>query len=183
MFPFVRFAYEIVRVKSLPPLAHPTETHVSHHICWPWDLDQFLELNNGRALTLFDLGRFGLAERMGLLETLRRERWGLTIAGSSVRYRRRIRGMERFTMRSRAVCFDDRFMYLEQSTWRTDGECAHHALYRSAATDQNGIVAPSRLMEAMGQSPVSPEMPDWIAQWVRAEGTRPWPPMQSDLPI
>src|SRR3712207_8112527 len=27
-------------------------THESHHVCWPWDLDVFGELNNGRALTL-----------------------------------------------------------------------------------------------------------------------------------
>ncbi len=28
--------------------------------CRPWDLDMFMEVNNGRLLTLYDLGRFAL---------------------------------------------------------------------------------------------------------------------------
>ena len=108
MFPFVRLFAELRRSKRLPPLENLTDLHVSEHICWPWDLDLFAELNNGRALTLFDLGRLGMAQRNGLIDTLKRERWGLTMAGSSVRYRRRIRNFERFTVKSRAVCWDDK---------------------------------------------------------------------------
>ncbi len=33
------------------------DTYISDHICWPWDIDILGELNNGRALSLFDLGR------------------------------------------------------------------------------------------------------------------------------
>ena len=182
MFPFFRLAKEVIRARRMPPLENVTDIHVSHHICWPWDLDMFLELNNGRALTLFDMGRLGMAQRNGLVDTLRREGWGLTMAGSSVRYRRRIRGMERFTVKTRAVCWDDKFTYIEQSMWKKNGECANHVLYRAAVTDKNGIVTTDRVLKAMGQDHVSPPMPDWIANWARAEATRPWPPMQDDAP-
>ena len=80
-----------------------TGTHVSHHYCLPWDIDLWRELNNGRTLTLYDLGRIPLAGRVGLIKVLRRERWGLTMAGASVRYRRRIRVFDRIEMRSRLV--------------------------------------------------------------------------------
>lgn len=182
MFPFFRLIKEMARARRMPPLQNLTDTHVSHHICWPWDLDAFLELNNGRTLTLFDLGRLGMAQRAGLIDTLKREGWGLTMAGSSVRYRQRIRGMERFTVKSRAVCWDDKFTYIEQSMWKPNGDCANHVLYRAAFTDENGIVSPDRVLYAMDQSPKSPPMPDWIANWCRAEATRPWPPMQ-DTPV
>lgn len=178
MFPFFRLAKEMYRAKRMAPFQSLTDLHVSEHICWPWDLDAFLELNNGRTLTLFDLGRLGMAQRAGLVDVLKRERWGLTMAGSSVRYRRRIHGFERFTVKSRAVCWDDKFTYIEQSMWKKDGECANHVLYRAAVTDKNGIVAPERVLQAMNQSAVSPPMPDWIANWCQAEATRPWPPMQ-----
>ena len=59
--------------------------------CRPWDLDMFMEMNNGRVLTLYDLGRFDLSIRSGLWDTLRAQRWGLAVAGSSVRYRKRVR--------------------------------------------------------------------------------------------
>lgn len=76
---------------------------MTQHICWPHDLDFFLELNNGRAMSLHDIGRFAMGQRVGLIETIRREGWVLTMAGSSVRFRRRIRGFERFEVRSRAM--------------------------------------------------------------------------------
>ena len=178
MFPFIRFFKDMYLVRRMPRFERLTDTHVSHHICWPHDLDGFMELNNGRALTLYDLGRLAMAHRAGLIDLLRREKWGLTMAGSHVRYRRRIRGFERFEMRSRAVCWDDKFTYIEQSMWKRDGECASHVLYRAAMTDKKGIVAPSRALKAMGQDSASPAIPDWIANWIKAEATRPWPPMQ-----
>ena len=74
MFPFVRLAKDLVLARRQPRLERLTDTHISHHVCWPWDLDAFGELNNGRALTLYDLGRLGLAQRTGLISTLRRNR-------------------------------------------------------------------------------------------------------------
>ena len=141
-------------------------------------MDWFAELNNGRALTLYDLGRLTMGARSGLISTLKRERWGMTIAGSSVRYRRRLRAFERFEMRSRVVCWDDKFIYIEQSMRKTNGECASHVLYRSAVTDKNGIVTPDRVLTAMDQELGSPPIPGWVAAWIKAEGHRPWPPMQ-----
>lgn len=174
MYPIIRLAWEFWEHRKATPLA-PTDTHVSHHRCWPWDIDLFAEMNNGRTLTLYDLGRLPLARRAGLVRALRENGWGLTMAGASVRYRRRVRAFQRFEMRSRAVCFDDRFIYLEQSMWR--GEiCCSHILYRSAVTDRDGIVAPARVMAAIGVSEVSPQMPDWIAAWIAAEDRRVWPP-------
>lgn len=178
MFPFFRLIKDVTLASRQPPLKNLTDTHVSQHTCWPQDLDIFLELNNGRALTLYDLGRIAMAQRAGLVAVLKRERWGLTMAGSHVRFRRRIRGFERFEVRSRAVCWDDKFIYIEQSMWKRDGECASHVLYRSAVTDKNGIVGTARVMSAMGQDILSPDMPEWIAHWTRAESARPWPPMQ-----
>ena len=177
MFPFVRLVKDVLIARRQPRLERWTDMHVSHHICWPHDLDIWLELNNGRALSLYDLGRTMLAERTGLLSVLRREGWGLTLAGTSTRFRRRIRGFERFEMRSRAICWDDKFTYLEQSMWKRNGECASHVLYRSAITDRNGIVPPARVLAALGQNAASPAMPDWVLNWTEADATRPWPPM------
>lgn len=177
MYPFVRMFKELIVARKADPLPI-TGTHVSQHICWPQDIDIWMELNNGRTLTLLDLGRIPLAHRIGLIALLRKRRWGLTMAGVSVRYRRRIRTFERFEIQSRAVCWDDKFVYIEQSMWKRNGECANQALYRAAVTDANGIVTPDRILDALGQSGESPEPPEWIANWIAAEATRPWPPLQ-----
>ncbi|SEO59172.1 Acyl-CoA thioesterase FadM [Salinihabitans flavidus] len=178
MYPFVRMFHQLWRHRRDPPLPL-TGVHVSHHRCWPWDIDMWVELNNGRTLTLYDLGRIPLARRVGLIAALRANRWGLTMAGVSVRYRRRIRTFERVTMTSRALCWDARFIYLEQAMWKADGACANHALYRSAVTGPGGLVPPATVLAAMGQPEASPPMPDWVQAWVAAEATRPWPPEMS----
>ncbi len=181
MYPFVRLIKEAVVARKAVPL-QIGETHVSNHVCWPWDLDMWMELNNGRTLTLYDLGRIPLAQRSGLLPMLAKHRWGLTMAGATVRYRRRIRAFDRIEMHSRLLTWDERFMYLEQSMWKTNGDCASHAVYRGAVTDRNGIVATDRVMEALGFSATPPDMPDWVATWLQAEDQRPWPPMQDPVP-
>jgi acyl-CoA thioesterase FadM len=181
MYPVIRLAWQLWRHRNDPPLPL-TGTHVSHHLCLPWDIDLWRELNNGRTLTLYDLGRIPLAGRVGLIGVLRRQRWGLAIAGASVRYRRRVRMFDRVEMRSRLVTWDARFMYLEQSMWRRDGECASHILYRAAVTGKDGIVPPDRVLEALGRSGhAAPPAPEWVEAWARADAARPWPPMQDGV--
>ena len=174
MYPFVRLAKDMILARNAPEL--PTlGVHVSYHRGWPQDIDGFLEMNNGRILTILDLGRTVLAKRVGLLKALREKRWGLTMAGVSVRYRKRIRPFVRFKMVSRAVGWDDKFFYLDQTIWIGD-ECAVQALYRSAITDENGIVRPRRLFDHIGYEGDRPELPDWVQGWIDADATRPWPP-------
>lgn len=177
MYPFIRMGWQFWRHRNDPPLAF-TGTHVSEHVCWPWDLDFWRELNNGRALTLYDLGRLPMARRVGLIAVLRREGWGLTVAGSSTRYRRRVRAFDRITMKTRAAGWDARFLYMEQSMWRRDGECASHVLIRAAFTGPEGIVPPRRVAEAAGHDGPDIAPPRWVADWIEADAGRPWPPMQ-----
>lgn len=176
MYPILRMTKEMLRARRMPPLG-AEETHVSHHMCWPLDIDMFMELNNGRTLTLYDLGRVPLAQRTGFLRALRRGGWSMTMAGAMVRYRRRVRPFARVEMRSRLACWDHRFFYLEQSMWLPNGEAANHCVYRAAVVGPNGIVPPSEVAAMMDHPDPSPPMPDWIAAWVTAEDLRPWPPM------
>lgn len=175
MYPMLRFAKEMLKFRRSPRIG-VLDAHVSTHRCWPWDLDPWIELNNGRTLTLYDLGRLPMAVRTGIIGTMRENGWGITVAGNTVRYRRRIKGFQRFTMVSRTLGWDERFLYMEQSMWRA-GECCNHMLLRGAITSAQGIVAPARLMQAAGRDPVSPELPGWVQAWIAADAQRPWPPV------
>lgn len=174
MYPFVRMIKEIATSSRQASLGL-TEAHRSRHICWPWDLDLWIEMNNGRTLTIFDLGRIPLAIRTGLARVLRQKRWAITVAGNSVRYRRRVRMFDRLEMVSRCIGWDARFIYMEQSMWR-GGECTSHMLLRSAVTSPAGIVPPSEVLAALGQKAESPALPGWVLAWIEADAKRPWPP-------
>ena len=176
MYPVIRMAAEVLRARKAPPLPFDG-THVRQHICWPWDIDPFMELNNGRTLTLYDLGRFGLFQRVGIVDVMKAQNWGGTVAGSTMRYRRRLRMFDRFELRSHLIGWDDKFFYAEQSMWR-NGDCASHGLLRLAITDRKGLVRTDRVAAKCDHNPVSPPLPDWVRAWIDADATRPWPPME-----
>ena len=174
MYPILRFAAEMLKYRNAPRIG-VLDPHVSTHRCWPWDLDPWIELNNGRTLTLYDLGRIPLAIRAGFSTAAKAHGWGLTVAGSSVRYRRRVRMFERVEMRSRCIGWDHRFLYMEQSMWK-GADCTSQALLRTAITSKAGIVDPAKAAQALGHSGISPDLPGWVRAWIGAEAERPWPP-------
>lgn len=174
MYPYLRHLKALILARRLPRLS-VFEPHVSRHICWPWDLDPWGELNNGRTLTLFDLGRTVLGLRTDLDRLLVEKGWGMAVAGASVRYRRRVTMFARLTMVTRNLGWDDRFIYTEQSFWRGE-ECCSHILIRSAVFTKAGILPPRELALAAGYAPESPPLPDWVTAWITAEAARPWPP-------
>ncbi|PRY21225.1 acyl-CoA thioesterase FadM [Aliiruegeria haliotis] len=178
MYPIFRLVKELFRHRKAEPLPL-TGTHVATHVCWPWDIDIWMELNNGRTLTLYDLGRVVLFQRIGAVPIMKANRWGGTVAGSSMRYRKRVRMFDRYELRSRLIGWDDKFFYAEQAMWR-QGECTSHGLLRMAITDRDGLVRTEKVAAAIRHSGESPPLPDWVLTWIDAEAHRPWPPMQDN---
>lgn len=174
MYPYIRMVKELWKFRSAPKLSI-LEPHISTHRIWPVDLDPWRELNNGRTLTLFDLGRIPMSLRMGFKDVATANGWGITVAGNSTRYRRRVTLFQKLTQVSRVLGWDARFVYLEQSFWR-DGECTASMLLRSAFIKKGGMVPPAEVLRALGQSVESPVLPDWVQGWIDADGGRNWPP-------
>lgn len=175
MFPFFRFFLALLKVWGRKPMG-PDKTFVSYHRIMPWDIDAFGELNNGRTLTIFDLNRLPFGVRTGLAKALRQNGWGLTIAGVSVRFRKRVKMFDKVKITCRIAGRDERFFYMVQTMWVGD-EPAHNALYRGVAySKKDGIIPTDELGKAMGLENWNPEMPDWIKNWIAAEDTREWPP-------
>lgn len=175
MYPFLRLGLQTARARRAAPL--PLDgVHVSRHACLPWDLDPWVELNNGRTLTFYDLGRVPLMIRTGVHAALRREGWRLTVAGAQVRYRQRVQLLDRLDMRSALIGRDARFFYVHQSLWRGAEACSA-AVFRKAVTGGRGIVPTDRVLDALGAPDWNPPLPEWVAAWSAAEARRPWPPV------
>lgn len=177
MYIFLRMRIDRWVHRNAPAIAFDG-LHASHHICQPQDIDAWAELNNGRTLTLYDMGRIAHLRRSGLGAVLRREGWSMAVVGSSVRYRRRVRVCDRLAMLTRLVGQDDKFLYYEQSMWNR-GACTSHVLIRKAVTDAAGLVRMDRVRAAAGW-PAPAALPGWVAAWAAADAERPWPPMAAD---
>ena len=178
MYPYFRMVKELWKFRKSPRLGL-FDPHVSTHMCLPWDIDPWMELNNGRTLTLYDLGRIPMARRMGLDRVMKAKGWGLAVAGNTTRYRKRVQMFDRLMMHSRVLGWDDRFIYMEQSMWKGD-DCTSHILIRSAliGAGRSGIIAPKELALACGLSGESPALPDWVQAWIAGDAIRAWPPQR-----
>ena len=174
MYPFVRLIDVMVRGRWRAPLT-PWEPSVLRMTAWPWDCDMFGEVNNGRQLTLFDLGRFDLGLRTGLMKVLKRERWGLVVAGSTIRYRSRIKPFQRYFQHTHLVARDDRWFYFVQSNERKGVACSS-ALIRTGVTSQGKVIATQEVVDALGYPDWHGELKDWVKSWAEADAKRPWPP-------
>lgn len=134
------------------------ESRVSMRV-WPWDLDVNMHLNNGRFLSLMDLGRVDLIVRTGLLRMILRDRWFPVVGAATVRFRRPLNPFQRFDLTTRVVGWDEKWVYLEHR-FECGGKVAAlgyiQALFRSPA----GNVPVEALLEAVGRSgEVSPPLP------------------------
>ena len=115
-------------------------------------------------------------KRVGLIQILKNNKWRLSVAGSSVRYRRRVNIFDRLEVKSRIVSWDQKFLYLTQSMWRS-GVPTSNVLIRAAISSDQGIVPPVKAISAIAENLVKPEIPDWIKTWIESEVERPWPPI------
>lgn len=136
----------------------------------PNDLDLNLHMNNGRYLTLMDLGRADLMIRTGLLGPILRRRWMPVLGGATVRYRRSLSPFERFVLRTRLLCWDDKWLFIEHRVETTDGSLACHAVVKGLFLAPGGAsVPPSEILAVLGRDAASPPMPAGVAAWLESE--------------
>lgn len=180
MYPYLRLAKVLLLGHRRPRVRIDEATELEMRV-WPGDLDAYPEQNNGRHLTLMDLGRYDFAVRCGLYRAVRRRKWSFMIAGSSVRYRHRLRAFQRYRLCTKLLGHDGRFVYFHQLTvtgGRNEQPPQAHssALIRAAIVNQDGLVSIDEVAQALGIAAWNPVLPDWAQAWIEAEALRPWPP-------
>jgi acyl-CoA thioesterase FadM len=134
----------------------------------PPDLDLNGHLNNGRYLTLMDLGRVDLLIRLGIVRAMRVHRWSGVVASVAVSFRRALNPFQRYDLRSRLLCWDERWFFMEQRFTR-GGELAAYAIVKIQFSSQSGRLRPRQVVEATGSAVESPEVPQAVLEWQDAE--------------
>ena len=179
MYPFLRLAKTVVK-SSLDFKKGNTlslyDTADFHFTTRFNDIDNFLEMNNGRIFTLFDLGRTDFAIRTGLGKKLIQNRWGLVVAGSTIQYRKRIRAFDKVLMKTRVCAIDERWFYIEQTMW-VNNKCTCHALLRTAVTNikTGKTIDTSTVLNHLGYTNVNLSPDKWVQSWIQADKLRPFP--------
>lgn len=164
-------------IKSLfRPHIDIMDTSVTRFRVWPNDLDMNIHMNNGRYLTLMDLGRLDLMIRSGLARAAMKKNYGPVLGSAKIRYRLPLLPFHPFELHTRLVCWDEKWAYMEQRFVIVKGPkvgaVAAIALVKASLYDNKNrkTVLPQVALDLLGKKDmVSPPMPDYFADWVKAE--------------
>jgi acyl-CoA thioesterase FadM len=173
MYPYLKVASTLIKAKRSSTLALEQESILQFRAGFT-DIDPFIVLNNARYFTYMELGRWDFSYRVGFLKRMRKNKWGVVLGGSSVRFRRGIPFLAKFTLTTQLVCHDGRWFYFLQET-HTKGRICSSALMKIGVTSKSGLVASSEVLQQINRMDWGSTIPDWVNAWSRAESQRPWP--------
>lgn len=135
----------------------------------PTDIDVLRHMNNGRYLSLFDLGRWDLMIRTDLHRIMDERGWYPVVGSETITFRKSLNLWQRFELQSRWIGHDDRAMYLEHRAV-VGGEIYATATIRARMLSRKGGTVPIEdVIDALdlqrhggGDLPVVPE---WMHEW------------------
>ena len=137
---------------------------------WPNDLDLNIHANSGRYLSFMDVGRVDLLVRMRMFRKVMKRRWRPIAGGYMITYRKSLLPFERFVIKSRVLCWDEKWFYFEHVIVNSKGELSAIANARGLFRGPDGNVRPDDLVALAGQGITSPPIPEFIRHWSQAEG-------------
>ncbi|MFT3730304.1 MAG: thioesterase family protein [Hyphomicrobium sp.] len=157
-----RLLWVLLTARRRGALALPTDVSRLAFRVWPHDLDLSVHMNNGRYLTLMDLGRLDVMVRSGLWREVFRHHWTPIASAITVRFQRELRLLQRFRLETRLLCWDETLVVMEQifvlDGGPRDGQAAARALFKGGLYDrkEKKFVEIARLMSLIGVSEISP---------------------------
>lgn len=151
------------------PSVHPLEETSLAFIVWPTDVDVLIHMNNGRYLTLMDLGRADAIFRNGIRKAMKSRHWYTVVASEAIRFKESLPLLERFELRTRIIGWDERSFYVRQQ-FLVRGRVTAIGIVRVRFLSRSGGTLPAaEVASAVMPGIVSPRLPDYVAAWHVAE--------------
>ncbi len=143
------------------------DTSVIEGRVWPTDIDNNLHMNNGRYLTIMDLGRFDWLLSGGHLGYCLRHRWFPIVGSLKILYIRPLRPFQKFELKTRILGWDKKWIYVEQ-TFEVNGALCAKSILQGLFHGPQGKVPTAELLRVLGQKGRSPRLPKDVHIWLRS---------------
>lgn len=161
---YLRLLWFLVRVRGRRPLSIWDTSRARFRVN-PLDLDVQKHMNNGRYLSLMDLGRMDLMVRSGFWEKVRAKGWFPVVAGQTITYRRSLTLGQRFDISTRVMGHDGRWIYMEQ-VFRVGETVYADAVVRARFVRAvGGSVDVDEVLADAGPMPEDRVIPAWVQRW------------------
>ncbi len=136
---------------------------------WPGDLDLLMHMNNGRYLTLMDLGRADAMLRNGVYDRLKKLGWYPVVASETIRFRESLGFFSRFELRTRLLGWDEKSFYLRQLFVLRGRVVAIGVVRVRFLKTTGGTLSAAAVANEVLDGLQSPGLPGYITSWKEAE--------------
>lgn len=142
---------------------------------WPHDLDLSLHMNNGRYLTLMDLGRLDIMVRSGLWRAVIDNRWTPIASTVTIHFCRELTPFQSFQLETKLLSWDTTFVVMEQTfvfnSGERRGQIGARGLFKGGLYDRKAraFVPIKTLMATIGVAAESPGPSPEVAAFLKAD--------------
>lgn len=152
---------KIKRMVMKSPLPDPlSEFRMSLHV-WPNDLDLNMHMNNGRYLTIMDLGRLHMMGRLGMLTGIVTHGWYPVVGSAAILFKRSMNPFQGYDLITRMVGWDEKWFYVEQRFER-NGVVNTVGIVKGLFKKGRQLVPPQDLVNSIAPGRTSPPLPHWV---------------------
>jgi hypothetical protein len=125
-----------------------------------------MHVNNGRYLTLADIGRMHWFARAGLMGVARQQKAFPVVGDAIAKFRRELKAFQSFEIDTRMIGWDHKWGFIEHRFIR-DNRVLGVVAIRGVFKGPNGPVDPNVFLAALSHSTPSPQLPDWTNSFHR----------------
>ena len=147
----------LIRGRDVKTPISSSDVITTVHRCWPTDIDFFMHMNNAIYFRAFELARWELLPRSGLLQHAIKENWMFLAVEQDAKYLRMIRPMTQYECRTKIKVTDNKWLDFDHSLWSMDGQiCYSTGNVRAVVKRSSGkTVRPSEFPEFVATVPAS----------------------------
>lgn len=165
---YFRMIWLFIRLPFMKKLQNPLDvTRLKLRVLFN-DLDLNCHMNNGRYLTIMDLGRFHLTYLNGILGKSIKKGWLPVLGSAKIHYLKPLNCFDQYILESKVIYWDDKWIYLEQSFIKKKQLCAT-AIVKALFTSKHGKIPSDKIMALLDKPVQKPSIPIHLERHLAAE--------------
>ena len=143
------------------------ETKVKLRV-WPNDLDINMHMNNGRFLTLMDIGRTDFTVKTGFHKLMLKNKWGAVVTAINIAYLKPLGPFSKFELRTKLLSWDDMWFYFEQRFVKNEKIVAS-TIVKATFLEGRKKISPADVVSLSSGEARAPEFPEYLREMVDGE--------------
>ncbi len=172
---YIRLFYMFIASFFKTTIAKPLDEMSLRFCVLPNDLDLNGHMNNGRYLTIMDIGRMDFVLRLKLAGYVIRNGYIPVLSSATMRYRLPLLPFQKYVLTTRILCWDDKWVFMEQrfiiKGGKKNGAVAAIGLVKGSffSKKTRATIPTGDIMATIGFADQSPPIPVYLQKWQESE--------------